>query len=289
MSKTIVVSGDWHIGEGDDRHALGVAFSEWERLQPDTLIANGDIIDCKDLHKTAQGRRVPVQRGEGSLRLGEEVTAARQILKRLRKILPRTRIVYVEGNHEARYPRYLARQNPEAYEHLPHLPDLLGLEALGIEWQPYGVPLRVGNFYVIHGWKCNLHSCRTLVQDFMASAVQGHSHRLKAYPHTTPAGITYWGIEGGHLRNRRAAYTPTEWPQWQQGYVVLTETGEDHYTPTLVPIEGLDRAVVVPGSGVTSDTIHKGFLTSLKTAARRIAAARTAEIERSINGRIFEE
>jgi hypothetical protein len=211
------------------------------------------------------------------------------VFKRLRKILPHTRIVYVEGNHEARYPRYLARQNPEAYQYMPALPDLIGLEGIGIEWQSYGVPLRVGNFYVIHGWKCNLHSCRTLVQDFMASAIQGHSHRLKAYPHTTPAGITYWRIEGGHLRNRRAAYTPTEWPQWQQGYVVLTETSPNHYTPTLVPIEGVSSTVAVVGSGSIADTVHHGLLNSLKTAARKIAAARQAEIERSVNGRIFEE
>ena len=288
MSRTVVVSGDWHLGEHDP-HALGLAFDAWQKLQPHTLILNGDIIDCLDLHKSQQGARVPVQRGRGTLHLGEEVTLARQVFERLRKILPHTRIIYVEGNHEARYPRYLARQNPEAYQYMPALPDLIGLEGIGIEWQSYGVPLRVGNFYVIHGWKCNLHSCRTLVQDFMASAIQGHSHRLKAYPHTTPAGITYWGIEGGHLRNRRAAYTPTEWPQWQQGYVVLTETSPNHYTPTLVPIEGVNSTVAAVGSGSIVDTVHPGLLTSLKTAARKIAAARQAEIERSINGRIFEE
>ena len=283
----IAITGDWHLGE-HDRHALGLFFAYAEQHHPDTIVLNGDVIDCTELHRSQQGARVPIVRGRSALQLGEEVVVARRVLGRLRRVCPRSRIVYLEGNHEARYPRYLARQCPEAYGHLPTLPDLLGLADLGIEWQTYGVPLRVADWWVTHGHKTTIHACRTLVQDYCANVVQGHSHRLKAYPHTTPYGRTMTGVEGGHLRDRRAAYTPTEWPQWQQGWVVLTERTPSDYAATLVSVGGESPVATLGAESLIRES-STGLLRALRAAASAIAQAAVAAAKRGTEGGVFED
>jgi len=285
MHRTISVSGDWHLGEGD-QHALALYFRHLEKTKPHTVVLLGDIIDCVELHKSQQGARVPVVRGRGTLQLGEEIVLGRRVLGKLRATLPQAEIIYLEGNHEARYPRYLARQSPEAYGHLPTIPDLLGLDELGIKWQAYGVPLKIANWWFTHGTKCGIHVCRTLVQEYMSNVIMGHTHRLKSYSHTTPYGETFTGIEAAHLRDPRACYLANEWGQWQQGWIELTELRPNHYGHTLCPIDLVTRNAVV-GSGDVVDEASKGLFSAIKAASRTIVARRKADVERALFGNLF--
>ena len=89
----------------------------------------------------------------------EEIKIGKRILKSFRRILPRARMTWTEGNHEFRLRKYLLKNAKELYG-LPGLsvPELFGLKDLKIEYVPCDAMasrytdnfIHAGNLYVGH-------------------------------------------------------------------------------------------------------------------------------------------
>jgi predicted phosphodiesterase len=227
---TILVGGDFHVPYHDPA-AVNVFLQAVEQFRPSAVHILGDLIDFYPL---SSHQRNPKLRCS----LSEELTRSREILELLRDVAPKALIVYHEGNHENRLPRYLGRGAPELDElelpwinqAVPHLsiPGMLGLADLDIryrkECQPY--TLARGRFVVTHGTLVRTHSAytaRAMLERFGCSVMHGHTHRMGAH-YRSVWGRTVGAWENGCLCNLNAtpsnAYTKGM-PNWQQGFSII--------------------------------------------------------------------
>ena len=71
----------------------------------DTILLNGDILDCYQLSKFNPDPRYR--------KFGEEIIAFQQFIKVLQKAFPKVRIYYKLGNHEERYEKIMIQRCAE--------------------------------------------------------------------------------------------------------------------------------------------------------------------------------
>lgn len=221
--KMVVVANDFQIPFHNQK-AL-VLFKRFLRKeQPDWLILNGDF---QDFWEISSFDRTP-RTGKTFL---EEIEIGKKILKSFRRILPRARITWLEGNHEFRLKWYLIRKAKELYG-LPGLsvPELFGLRELSVEYVPCSQGankfmsnfIRVGKLYVGHWVTIAKHAgyaAKGLVDEKGVSLLQGHTHRFGLHARTTVDGRTLLGIENFCMCLRKTTYVAH--PNWQLGFSVI--------------------------------------------------------------------
>ena len=232
----VVVANDFHIPFHDEE-ALAL-FKRFLRAEkPEWLILNGDAQDFWEVSRFDLTPR-------GGKEFREEIVIGRRILRSLRHILPKTRITWIEGNHEFRLRRYLI-QNARVLYGVSGLtvPELFGLRDLAIDYvacHPLASKftdnfVRVGNLFVGHWDKVSMHggyAAKGLVEAKGVSLLQGHTHRFGAHARTTVDGRVLLGIENFSMCRREASYVAN--PNWQLGFsVVYLEplSGRFHWYP----------------------------------------------------------
>lgn len=102
--KRIGILSDIHIPYHDLK-ALGLAIRKLKEYKIDTLILDGDIIDCYHLSKFIKD---PNKRKHF-----EEVQMLLIFLDDLIEIFPGVEIIYKTGNHEQRYENFIYQKSPE--------------------------------------------------------------------------------------------------------------------------------------------------------------------------------
>src|SRR5947209_1005966 len=124
-----VIANDFHIPFQDER-ALFLFKLFLRRERPDWLILNGDFQDFWEISRYDLTPRTGKE-------FRQEIEIGRQILRSVRRSLPRSRITWIEGNHEFRLRKYLIQNARELYG-LPGLSvaDLFDLKQLRIEYVP---------------------------------------------------------------------------------------------------------------------------------------------------------
>jgi UDP-2,3-diacylglucosamine pyrophosphatase LpxH len=235
----VVVANDFHIPFHDER-ALVLLNLFLRAEKPDWLILNGDFQDFwafSNFDLTPKPGRA----------LTEEIAVGKAVFHSFRRMLPRSRITWIEGNHEFRLRRFLIRNARELYG-IPGLsvPKLFGLKELGIEYIPCNPRagrfmdtfVRVGNLYVGH-WdtvaKHGGYAAKRLVADKGVSILQGHTHRFGAHACTTLDGRVLLGIENFSMCDWNATHASR--PNWQLGFSVLyvhRATGAFQWYPLLI-------------------------------------------------------
>jgi len=218
VTKKLFVYGDLHIPYQDDQ-AVDIMFELLAIYQPDIVVVNGDLLDCDEISVFAK-----VDPEHPSLT--EELGAGEDHLRRLRKIVSKARIIFIEGNHERRLPTYISVRAPAL---LPvstlRIDSLLNLAELDIEFVPSktkGICIDLGKILVGHWHRYSKHSAYTakmLVEELGKSLIQGHTHRLGAY-YKTNADHEIVGFEGGCLCTLDPRWI--QFPNWQQGFCTIT-------------------------------------------------------------------
>jgi len=102
--KRIGIISDIHI----PYHRLGdlrLALQEFKKVKVDTIVLNGDIIDCFNLSRY---EKEPNKRDHNS-----EVKMLTVFFDDLIKMFPNVELVYKLGNHEERYEKFLTAKSPE--------------------------------------------------------------------------------------------------------------------------------------------------------------------------------
>ena len=168
LSRLLLVPDCHHpnVHEGAWRLMLKVA----RDFKPDTLVLLGDFLDGESLSLHDPD--------EPTLRDFEyELDAVRKAMDDLDS-LGATKKVYVEGNHEQRLSRYLARRAPALYSSMK-LQEILKLHEMGWEWVPYRKSIKVGKLHITHDTgSAGMNAHRASAKAFMGSTVIGHTHRL---------------------------------------------------------------------------------------------------------------
>ena len=240
--KKLVVFGDTHI-PFHDQSALNLLFKYLKSCQPDTIVINGDWIDCYEISKF---RKVPIEKAEFS----KEIEMGRKFLEKIRNLCPNSEIIYIEGNHEMRLRKFLIDRAPELYKvflggyfdnsNAGTLMDyLLGCHKLNITY----VPLREDmdkfshNYIEYHGvyighfdkaLKNACYTARMLRDELGVNVIQSHTHKI-GYSARTYLDEVKYGMEIGCLCGKP---TFQEAADWQLGWLVAyIDPDNDNFYP----------------------------------------------------------
>lgn len=190
MSKlrTACVAGDFHVAYDDPKQRT-LWFDFLDRVKPDEVILNGDVMDfyavsrfCKDPDRATPSA------------FQGELEACRELLAQVRHLLPQAKLTYVEGNHERRWRKYLwANQSVLSGLEEVELPRLLRLEEMGVGYEEDGVWL--GDLFVYHGRVVRKHSgysARAELELNGCSGLSNHTHRDGHHGVRNRAGVWGW-------------------------------------------------------------------------------------------------
>ena len=222
---------DVHYPHQDDA-ALQVVYDVLADIQPDHVVCHGDLLDAEQISKYPKD---PYNRTS----LAEEIQMGAQHLGEVTAITPDATHWLLEGNHEERLTRLIwGMAENRAMGELITLagmreamswPKLLGLDALGWDWTPYGEHrLLRGKLVCSHGnavRNASAYSAKAEHDAYRKAGISGHTHRMGTYYHTGYDGQVQMWVELGLLGKIRADYVKRP-PNWQQGFAVLTWDGD---------------------------------------------------------------
>jgi metallophosphoesterase superfamily enzyme len=232
--KTWVVMNDLQI-PFHDRVAVGNVLNFVDDLKPYGVILNGDIVDCYSISDFSKN---PLS--EESLL--QEIQIAGKVMDRLAK---RTiKRVWIGGNHEDRWRRYIWKNAPELSKiDGMSFASAFKLKDYGFAWLEYGDMYTLGKLHFTHGSYITNAAKRTLAK-YGESVMMGHTHKLVAHYNRTLKGI-HAGYENGCLCLLTPEYDA--FPDWHQGVAVVhvdDQTG--FYNVQQIPI--LDGGVFYYGN-----------------------------------------
>lgn len=218
--KRALIIPDCHIPD-EDKRAYDLMLKCAEEIQPEEIVILGDYADFYDISSHAKDP------GVGS-KLIDEIDAVIARLMELRALFPKSKIVYIEGNHEYRLGRYIRDKARELFG-IVTVPTLLNLGTLKIEFVPYGPNQKhhVLNSKLLARHEPlggGVHVAHNSVVKALASVIFGHTHRLQESQVVGMDGSNYRGISCGWLGNKDSPvmdYVKNH-HQWALGFSVVT-------------------------------------------------------------------
>ena len=118
----VIIGSDVHIPFQDNK-AVEAFCNYCKDIQPSAIILNGDILDFYKLSRFIKGEgRNPY----------EEISACRDLLKRIKADCPNSKIYYVIGNHETRLETYVLNSAPHLASLVEDVFTIIKTNELGI-------------------------------------------------------------------------------------------------------------------------------------------------------------
>ena len=224
----IIKMSDFHV-PFQDPEAIKPAFDFVGEMQPEQLVID-EVIDFYSISKFCKDPK-------RKLNLQKDLDSAAKILKRIRCILPNTRIIMVESNHDERLTKYLNSKAEELSQlRALKFESLMGLKALEIE---YKVDYIHKHVLFKHGDMVKTRSGDTANAELSkegVSGVTGHTHRLAMIYKTLRGGAFVW-VEGGCLCKIKNIEYIDGTANWQQGISMFTfERYSNHFRAEVLPI-----------------------------------------------------
>jgi predicted phosphodiesterase len=175
-----------------DEAAMSVALKLIRHLRPEVIVNLGDFCDFPEFGKYEQ-------EPEFAQTTQQSIDRAHRFLAEQRAAAPDADIRLIEGNHDARLGKAIARnamsalrlKRADAPESWPVLsvPFLLRLDDLGVTYVP-GYPAGLtwinDNVACIHGWKVrsSASTAAAVIDDERVTTIFGHIHRIEAQSKT---------------------------------------------------------------------------------------------------------
>jgi predicted phosphodiesterase len=172
--KKIGVACDGHIPY-QDNYAVETALDYFKDKNCDTILLNGDWMDC---FMASKFQKDPNQRD-----LKGEIDDMKAFLSALRKEFPKQLIIYKEGNHEVRWKHFLMRKAPEVFNMSEFRLDvILGLAPLGIIWVDNKKIIKAGKLNIIHGHEywgsySPVNPAKGYYNKALTNVMAGHNHQ----------------------------------------------------------------------------------------------------------------
>lgn len=167
--KKVMFVGDLHAPY-EDKRAVNLVLRVGEAWKPDVLAMLGDF---SDFYSVSDHLKDPARAG----RLRWELEQSNLLLDRF-DALGATRKIFVAGNHEDRYDRYLQRQAPELHG-VVDIPGALRLRQRRWEYVPYRDHTRLGKLYLTHDvGVAGRNAVFRCLEAYEHSVLTGHTHRL---------------------------------------------------------------------------------------------------------------
>lgn len=245
-----------------DPAAVSCLYAVAEDVRPTSLVMQGDLLDLWQISNHRPPLETKLNPNQVDLQVGIDMAVEHLgVMSTLAQ--PGSDKVYLYGNHEDRFERFLADMQantkllslmriPKIQEALS-LDYLLGIEESGWSFHHY---LENSNFLLhdrllcIHGYRSNLYSAKAHLQDFGKSVLFGHSHRIQNWTSRDLRGTdAAWNIGclcdlNPHWRSR---------PNWHQGFAVVVwkeVAGEWYFS--------VEQVRIHEGVAIFRDKIYRG-------------------------------
>ncbi|MDD5051085.1 MAG: metallophosphoesterase [Candidatus Pacebacteria bacterium] len=142
-SRNIFLAGDFHVPY-HDKDAVRAAFEWAAEHNCDTIVLNGDVVDFYQCSRFTKNPSNPS--------MEDELSMLQDFLWSIREMFPNAKIIYKEGNHEARLDKYMQVKAPELYKSAKlKLNDLLHFEKIGIDYVCNERVIVAGKVNILHG------------------------------------------------------------------------------------------------------------------------------------------
>lgn len=191
------------------------------------LVLLGDFIDCNTLSEYDKGR-FPVIK---NLTIQEEYEAGSRLLDNLTSYLhPDAHKIYLYGNHEDRYNRYMANMQ------LAKTPIPSPAEGMNLYDRGFHVYSRWKHDYVklgdhlecMHGQFISTHCAKKHIDNYRGSVLFAHTHRIQTYIEGSVGGfnIGWCGDVDSPFFDYMERGTKM---QWQNGFALVTVDPEGDF------------------------------------------------------------
>jgi len=217
-NKTVeLLFADLHIPYHDEL-AVQTMFDyvESEKINPNLIVILGDLIDFYQISKFDKDPR--------RKKVSQELSEAREFLTSLRNRFPDARILYLKGNHTARYEKYIfsnAREIADLVVDL--LPQKLGLNELRIEYLEE--PFTIGKLFHLHGHEkpsgaYNVEYVVNVMWKYIYDHfIVAHFHRTQQKIFKSASGKIYIGASIGCLCQLEMDYAKLN--NWNHGFAIV--------------------------------------------------------------------
>jgi len=179
-SMNIGIMGDLHIPYHDNR-AITAAISWLKDHRIDTILLNGDVIDC---YKLSHFEKDPRRRN-----MKDEINAVILFFDILRDTFPEAKIFFRKANHEYRWDRYMKEKAFELFN-IPdfNFDEVLRLRFFDITPIYHKRRIEAGKCHILHGDEyigggANIVSpARWISSKTKTNTITGHFHKVSEHP-----------------------------------------------------------------------------------------------------------
>lgn len=225
----VLICSDLH-GCYLDRKAFQVFLAVASEFPWDLCVVNGDLVDFSQISNHEGKIRSSGHEFFDVPTLDEELLFTKtEILKPLRKALPKTKILLRKGNHETRWEEVKMTNHKALAELLRltrksrslELEDILSLDQFKIDLSHNGEDVLGGCFTLIHGDALSKTAAKTNLMRY-GSGTSGHTHRMSMYTDVVYGRRHGW-FESGCLRTtKNVEYLPFgKRTDWSTGFLDL--------------------------------------------------------------------
>jgi len=230
--ESLLILADVHVPYHDVA-ALQAALNYGIEKKVDCIVLNGDFADCYGLsryEKNPEMRDFPAER--------EAVVHA---LMAIRNAFPKAKIIYKEGNHEARFGALLVSKAPDLYGMAEFRLDVIfDMFNLGIDFVDMKRPIRYRELDILHGHEMptksgGVNPARTTLLKTRSCAIVSHFHRKTNDLQKTLRGELLQAWSTGCLCELTPQYMPIN--DWVHGFAYI-EGGKNWKVNNLAIIDG---------------------------------------------------
>lgn len=215
QNKRIGILSDMHIPY-HDKDAVFKALEYFQRREIDTLIFNGDTVDCYQLSRFDKDPR--------KRSFGEELRITKEFLQGIHKAFPGVLKIFKLGNHEERYIKYLVSKSPEIADLLIDnfdFPAFLEFGSMNIQYVSEKQLIYAGNLVIAHGHEWpgfggGVNPARTMALKAKSNVIVGHFHRYSEHVQKTVKGRIDGAWSTGCLCELNPLYMPNN--DWVHGF-----------------------------------------------------------------------
>lgn len=155
--------------------ALLLALKYGRLKDVDTVILNGDILDCYQISRFLHDTK--------KMSIKEEIAIWKSFALMLRKYFPLANIYFKEGNHEARVYKYMM-QNAAEMADLMDFDYLMGFQEFHIHYLQNNLFIKLGSLNILHGHEIQgggINVARSFYLKMSDNILFGHFHRTQEF------------------------------------------------------------------------------------------------------------
>lgn len=208
------------------KSAIEAVIKRGKEYQPDTVLINGDFLDCHDKSR--------FNKDPGAKNFVQELEVGRQILDILSNEIAPVRFIYKQGNHEERYDHYMGARAPELLD-MDHFsfPEVFAFDILGIEWVAEKRIIMAGKLPIMHGHEFKestfspVNPARGYYMRSKHSVMGAHNHQTSEHTEPDLMGSVMTAWSQGCLCDLHPRYMPIN--RWNHGFAEINLSASGDY------------------------------------------------------------